>query len=67
MARELLIADRTGTPMGEGLRYEVDGTLQKGYDKRDRKAILSYVTQALLAKYGSLLKSRSGSVRLIRV
>jgi len=67
MARELLILDRTGAPTGEGLRYEVDGTIQKGYDKRDRRPILSYVTQGLLAKYGSLLKSRSGSVRLTRV
>lgn len=66
LARELLIVDRTGAPLGEGLRYEVDGTVQKGYDKRDRRPIISHVTQALLAKYGGMLRSRSGAVRLVR-
>jgi hypothetical protein len=66
LARELLIVDRTGAPAGEGLRYEVDGTLQKGYDKRDRRPIISHVAQAMLAKYGGMLRSRSGAVRLTR-
>jgi hypothetical protein len=67
LARELLIVDRTGAPAGEGLRYTVDGTVQVGYDKRDRRPIISHVAQALLAKYGGLLRSRSGSVKLTRV
>jgi len=67
LARELLIVDRTGAPVGEGVRYEVNGTTQTGYDKRDRRPIISHVAQALLAKYGGMLRSRSGSVRLIRV
>lgn len=66
LARELLIVDRTGAPAGEGVRYTVDGTTQVGYDKRDRRPIISQVAQAMLAKYGALLRSRSGSVRLIR-
>jgi hypothetical protein len=66
LARELLIVDRTGAPVGEGVRYTVDGTVQVGYDKRDRRPIISHVAQALLAKYGDLLKSRSGAVRLVR-
>lgn len=65
-ARELLIVDRTGAPLGEGLRYSVDGTVQSGYDKRDRRPIISHVTQALLAKFGSLLSGWSGSVKLTR-
>ncbi len=52
---------------GKGLRYFNDSATQTGYDKKDRRPIVSHVAQALLAKYGSLLKSRSGSVRLTRV
>ena len=66
LARELLIVDRTAAPTGEGLRYFNDGTNQTGYDKRDRRPIISQVAQALLAKYGGMLRSRSGAVRLVR-
>jgi len=66
LARELLIVDRTGAPVGEGLRYFNDSSTQTGYDKRDRRPIISHVAQALLAKYGGMLRSRSGAVRLIR-
>lgn len=66
MARELLIADRTASPPGEGLKYQNTGTTQTGYDKTDTRPIISSVAQAMLAKYGSLFKARSGAVRLIR-
>jgi len=66
LARELLIADRTAAPPGEGLKYENTGTTQTGYDKSDTRPVISHVAQALLAKLGALLKSRSGAVRLIR-
>lgn len=66
MARELLIADRTAAPPGEGLKYYNDGPVQTGYDKNDTRPVISHVAQAMLAKYGALLKSRSGAVRLIR-
>jgi len=66
MARELLIVDRTASPAGEGLRYENVGTTQTGYDKGDTRPVISHVAQALLMKFGSLLKSRSGVVRLVR-
>jgi len=66
MARELLIADRTAAPAGEGLKYENTGTTQTGYDKKDKRPVISHIAQAMLAKYGSLLKSRSGVVRLVR-
>lgn len=67
MARELLIADRTVAPAGEGLKYHNTGTEQTGYDKSDKRPVISHVAQAMLAKFGALLKSRSGAVRLVRV
>jgi len=66
LARELLVADRTAAPEGEGLKYDNTGTTQRGYDKNDTRPVISHVAQALLAKYGGLLKSRSGAVRLLR-
>jgi hypothetical protein len=66
LARELLIADRTATPPGEGLKYYNEAGTQTGYDKEDRRPIISPVVQALLAKYGSLVNAKSGAVRLVR-
>jgi len=66
MARELLIADRTASPPGEGLKYYNDSGKQTGYDKKDTRPVISPVAQALLAKFGSLVKSGSGAVRLVR-
>lgn len=66
MARELLIADRTAAPPGQGIKYSNVGTTQTGYDKSDTRPVISHVAQAMLAKLGSLLKSRSGAVRLTR-
>ena len=66
LARELLIVDRTGAPMGEGLKYENDGSVQKGYDKSDRRPVISAVAQAMLAKYGALIQAKSGTMRLVR-
>lgn len=66
MARELLIADRTAAPAGEGLKYENIGPNQTGFDKTDTRPIISRVAQAMLAKYGALLKSKSGAVKLVR-
>ena len=66
MARELLVADRTAAPPGEGLKYENVSTTQTGYDKRDTRPVISHVAQAMLAKFGELIKSRSGAVRLTR-
>ena len=66
LARELLIVDRTATPEGEGLKYFNDGSVQKGYDKADKRPIISMVAQAMLAKYGMLIRAKSGAVRLTR-
>jgi hypothetical protein len=66
LARELLIADRTAAPVGEGLKYYNDAGKQTGYDKSDRRPIISAVTQAMLAKYGALIQAKSGAVKLVR-
>ena len=66
MARELLVVDRTAAPAGEGLKYQNVGGTQTGYDKTDRRAVLSQVAQVMLAKYGSQISAKSGAVRLIR-
>ena len=67
LARELLITDRTAAPAGEGLKYYNDAGKQTGYDKSDRRPIISAVAQALLAKYGALIQAKSGAVKLVRV
>jgi len=67
MARELLITDRTAAPVGEGLAYQNTGGNQTGYDKSDRRPVISPVAQALLDKFGSLINGKSGAVRLVRV
>ena len=66
LARELLIADRTAAPAGEGLKYFNDGTQQTGYDKADRRPVVSRVAQVMLDKYGAMVSGRSGTVRLVR-
>ena len=67
LARELLVTDRTAAPVGEGLKYANVGTTQTGYDPKDRRPILPVLVQSMLGKFGSLVKSRSGSVRVVRV
>jgi len=70
MARELLIADRTAAPAGEGVLTTTTGagaTFNSiRYSKVDSRPVISHVAQAMLAKYGSLMSGGSGSVRLIR-
>jgi hypothetical protein len=65
-ARELLIVDRTAAPEGEGLKYFFNAALQTGYDKNDKRPVISGVAQSLLAKLGELLNRKSGAVRLVR-
>jgi hypothetical protein len=66
LARELLLADRTAAPPGEGLSYQNAGTTQTGYNKADTRPIIPAVVQAMLGKFGSLIKARSGAVKLVR-
>jgi hypothetical protein len=65
-ARELLITDVTAAPLGEGLKYHNIATEQAGFDKRDTRPVISHVAQAMLAKFGALIKSKCGAVRLVR-
>jgi hypothetical protein len=67
LARELILTDRTAAPAGEGLKYYNNTGVQTGYDKADTRPIIPAIVQALLAKYGALIKSKSGSVKLVRV
>ena len=67
LARELLVADRTGAPVGQGLSYSNVGTTQTGYKAEDRRPILPELVQSMLGKFGVLVSGRSGSVRLVRV
>jgi hypothetical protein len=66
VARALLIEDRTANPLGEGLKYTGLGASQTSFDKTDRRPVIPYVAQAMLVKYGSLILTKSGSVRLTR-
>ena len=66
MARELIITDRTAAPAGEGLKYANIGPNQTGYDPADRRPVISQVAQAMLAKYGTVVNAKSGTVRLLR-
>jgi len=70
MARELLIADRTAAPAGEGINVATTGSgatyASTQYSKSDTRPIIPHVAQAMLSKYGSLVASGSGTVRLVR-
>ena len=68
MARELLIADRTTAPAGEGLKfYRIMAAIKPVTTKTDKRPVLSQVAQVMLAKYGSQISAKSGAVRLMRV
>jgi len=70
MARELLIVDRTAAPAGEGVLTTTTGagaTFNSiRYSKVDTRPVISHVSEAMLAKYGSLMSGGSGDVRLVR-
>ena len=66
-ARELIKADRTESPDGEGLAsMALTGSLSMTFDKRDRRPVISPVAQAMLSKLGEYLIRNAGTVRLIR-
>jgi hypothetical protein len=78
MARELLIADRTAAPAGEGIGATQTSTATHdaaggssamssvSYSKGDARPIISRVAQAMLSRFGSLVSGGSGSVPLVR-
>ena len=66
-ARELIKANRTDDPDGEGLsRLTLTGTLSIAFDKKDRAPIIPHVAQAMLSKLGDFTGKTSGVVRLTR-
>ena len=66
-ARELIKANRTEDPDGEGLAtLALTGTLSLTFDKRDRRPVIPLVAQSMLSKLGDYLNRTSGSVRLVR-
>ena len=67
LARELIVADRTAAPPGEGVTLvRLADQSETIYNKRDKRPVVPMVAQSLLCKYGALLK-RAGVVRLQRV
>lgn len=65
LARELLVVDRTGAPLGEGLKSSAFSGSTFVFDKTDRRPVLTPVVEALLSRVllGSPGKS---AVRLVR-
>jgi hypothetical protein len=80
MARELLVVDRTAAPPGEGIEsvqtvhatHAATGTGSSSdtsatkYSKPDTRPVISHVARAMLGKYGALVSSGGGVVRLVR-
>lgn len=66
-ARELIRANRTDDPDGEGLAtLALTGVLSLTFDKNDRMPVITHVAQAMLSKLGEYLKRNTGVVRLVR-
>jgi hypothetical protein len=66
-ARELIKANRTDDPEGEGLAsMALTGTLSLTFERRDRRPVVPHVAQAMLAKLGDYSKRNAGVVRLTR-
>jgi hypothetical protein len=66
-ARELIKANRTDDPDGEGLAtLALTGTLSITFDKKDRPPVIPHVAQAMLTKLGDYLNRNAGTARLIR-
>ena len=66
MARELILADRTGAPMGEGLASTRLADSSIVFDKADRRPVLTALVQVMLAKYGAPIAPPGGVARLVR-
>ncbi|MBI5386764.1 MAG: hypothetical protein HZA90_19000 [Verrucomicrobia bacterium] len=66
LAKELLLQDRTTAPPGEGLIATWTDTSGTKYSKTDKRPLLSYLVQSLLAKYSASVRRGSPVVRLVR-
>jgi hypothetical protein len=66
-ARELIKANRTEDPDGEGLAsLSLTGTLSLTFNKNDRRPVIPHVAQAVLSKLGEYLNRSTGMARLVR-
>ena len=65
-AKELLLQDRTTAPAGEGLIATWTDTSGTKYSKSDKRPVLSWVVQSLLAKYSAPVRRGSSLTRLVR-
>jgi hypothetical protein len=66
-ARELIKANRTDDPDGEGIRrMTLTGALTVTFDPQDRAPVIPHVAQAMLSKLGSFMAAKSGTARLVR-
>ena len=66
LARELLVADRTAAPLGEGLKSSQVGDSVMVFDRAGRAPVLSHETIALLGKVGVYGGDGGSGVRLVR-
>ncbi|MBI5385012.1 MAG: hypothetical protein HZA90_10040 [Verrucomicrobia bacterium] len=66
LAKELLLQDRTTAPPGEGVIATWTDTTGTKYSKTDKRPVLSYLVQSLLAKYGVSVRRGNSVVRLVR-
>jgi hypothetical protein len=67
LARELLAANRTDNPMGEGLQsMRIEGALEIKFDSKNKLPPVTRLVQSMLGKYGEYLDKSSGMGRLVR-
>jgi hypothetical protein len=67
LARELLVADRTEAPEGEGLvSFQIAGGLSVVFDVAHRRPMVPALVKTMLARLGDYVPAVSGQVRLVR-
>jgi hypothetical protein len=66
LARELITADRTAAPVGEGIAKIWLSSTGTTYDKSDRRPVITRHVVQMLHRLGGVEEERSGSDRLIR-
>ena len=65
-ARELLIADRTAAPLGEGMKSSRVADSEMVFDRHDRAPVLCHYAAVLLSRLGDVFGQADGPVRVVR-
>ena len=66
-ARELIKADRTADPDGEGLhQFALTGVLAITFNAGDRRPIIPHAALAMLSKLGTPVREKNGQASLVR-